>query len=363
VSQTEADHRPKRLLLRAAKWLIAIIVAAGLFYAGRSAIDQWNRENEKLRQRISELEQQVSQLEDESRRADLLDQKARLEASVPTMANLNWIGILLAAATYGVALVPNGFVLAAAVGSLGEHVRLPTALASQMLGHAGKYVPGKAMVIVLRTGGMASDGVSVVTGTVSVFMETLLMMAVGAALACLVILWLPVDAWIMWTAAAVAVAASIPTLPPILKRVAAKVAHRHPTLPDRDHASSSLRFFIVGWGWSLLGWLLIGASFTMLVSSIPSPITLPSPGILYAVCTAAIALAMVVGFASLLPGGAGVRELVLTTLLALAIGTAHALLAAVAARLMFMVVEAALAAVAWLWLRNKPGVGVPVSDP
>ncbi len=311
----ETDRRkPRHNWVRVAKWLIGLAVAAGLALAIRSAVEQWNAESEKLRQRISELSEQIDATTDQSTRSDLLQQQQNLQSSIPTPANLRWERILLACLLYAVGLVPPGFVLAAAAGSLGERPTMPTAPAAQLLGHAGKYVPGKAMVIVLRAGGLSIDGITIVTATISVFMETLLMMAVGAAVAGVVICWLPVPTWMMGTAAVVAVAASVPTLPPILKRVAAKIAHRNPE--RRIPSNSSLRFFLVGWAWSLLSWFFIGASFTMLVSAIPTPATLPALAELFAVSTAAIALAMVVGFASLLPGGAGVRELVLTTLLA-----------------------------------------------
>ena len=209
------------------------------------------------------------------------------------------------------------------------------------------------MVIVLRAGGLSVDRISVVTSTIGVFMETLLMMAVGAAVAGIVICWLPVPIWMIAGAALVAVAASVPTLPPILKRVALKVSHRRPAADRKTPDISSTQFFLVGWIWSLLSWVLIGISFTLLTQAIPDPSPAPATSFEFAVCTAAIALAMVVGFASLLPGGAGVRELVLTTVLAQAVGPTTALLAAIAARLMFIAVEAICALCAWAWLRTQ----------
>ncbi len=353
MSDQQESRKSRKRMVRLAKWMIAIVVAVGLIFAVQSAIEGWRTENEKLRGQIADLDRRIKAQDDQRMRGSLIREKSRLESSIPTMANLNWTRIALASLLYAVALVPPGFVLAAAIRSLGERASLPTAIASQVLGHVGKYVPGKAMVIVLRVGGLSIDGVSVVTSTISVFMETLLMMAVGAAFAGIVVFWLPVQAWMMATAAVVAMLASIPTLPPILTRVAAKVAHRNPAGKKSQYTISSARFFIVGWAWSLLAWILIGVSFTLLVLAIPSPKSLPAPVILYAVCTAAIALGMVVGFASLLPGGAGIRELVLTTLLAQAVGPAHALLAAIAARLMFIVVEACCSGIAWLFLRKK----------
>ncbi len=83
---------------------------------------------------------------------------------------------------------------------------------------------------------------------------------------------------------------------------------------------------------------------------------------LYLVCTAAISLAVVIGFASLLPGGAGIRELVVTTVLAVSIGTTHAILAAIAARLLFATVESLVASFCWLVLRVSVGPGDVISD-
>ena len=118
--------------------------------------------------------------------------------------------------------------------------------------------------------------------------------------------------------------------------------------------------FMAGWAWSSLSWLLIGASFTLLVAAIPGFTIADAedmPGVveLYLVCTAAISLAVVIGFASLLPGGAGIRELVVTTVLAVSLGATHAILAAIAARVVFAVVEGFVAMCCWLWLRLSGG--------
>ncbi len=224
-----------------------------------------------------------------------------------------------------------------------------TAIAAQLVGHVGKYVPGKAMVVILRAGALRRDGVRPLAATVSVFLETFLMMAVGGAVAGIVVMWLPVPSWIAITAVLVAILASLPTLPPILRRVAARVSKVDVAEID---AKIGMGLFAAGWGWSVIGWLLIGASFTTLITAIPS--SAPSPPLLelFATATAAISLAIVVGFASLLPGGAGVRELVLITVLSVSIGSVHGLLAAIAARIMFIVVESVLAGAAWIWLRR-----------
>ena len=50
-------------------------------------------------------------------------------------------------------------------------------------GNLGKYVPGKAMVVLLRTGGLRRFCCPAHVAIMSIFIETLLSMAVAASLA------------------------------------------------------------------------------------------------------------------------------------------------------------------------------------
>ena len=135
---------------------------------------------------------------------------------------------------------------------------------------------------------------------------------------------------------------------PVLSLAAKRFTHSDRPLPP----GAATRLFVAGWICSLASWLLIGASFTAITYAIPSGTPMPPLATGYAVSTAAISLAMVIGFASLLPGGAGIRELVLTTVLGVSLGPAHGLIAALTARLVFLVVEAVWGSFAWLWLRR-----------
>ena len=54
---------------------------------------------------------------------------------------------------------------------------------------------------------------------------------------------------------------------------------------------------------------------------------------------AAVALSMVAGFVSLLPGGAGVREMVISTLLTPIIGPVFAIISAVSLRVVWLLCE------------------------
>jgi len=338
----------KPLVIRIAKWVIAVIVMAGLIYAGRSALTQWRQEHQKVQGEIAGIDAQLINAS-EPDRVRLRQRRDALVASLPSWRTIRWGRCLAAAALYALGLIPSGFLLRRALISLGQRPRFKTVMAAQLLGHLGKYVPGKAMVIVLRAGVLARDGVKPLQATLSVFLETFLMMAVGGTVAGVVVWWLPVPGWISLLAIGISVVASLPTLPPILKIVAARLTRAK---PGEMEAEIGWGLFVSGWAWSSLSWLLIGASFTLLVTAIPSVEPLPDIKQLYLVCTAAISLAVVIGFASLLPGGAGIRELVVTTVLAVALGPTHGILAAIAARILFVVVEGLVASAAWLWIRT-----------
>jgi uncharacterized membrane protein YbhN (UPF0104 family) len=344
------NHGGRKLAIRVAKWIIAAIVVVGLALAARSAIRQWESERSRIASSIVEIDRQLENVSDPDRRRELQAERQTLAASLPRLGNLRWDRITLALFLYAVALVPPAMLLRSALHCLDQRPSLGTAIAAQLIGHAGKYVPGKAMVIVLRATALASDGVTAVPATVSIFLETFLMMAVGASVAAIVMVWLPVPTWMAVASVGVALLACLPTLPPILRQVARRV-----TKMDGLDARARInwRLFAAGWGWSLLSWLLVGASFAALVAAMPGPNPLPPPPQLYAIATAAICLAVVAGFASLIPGGAGVRELVLTTILGVSIGPAQGILAAIAARVAFMGVESAMAAASWIYLRQR----------
>jgi uncharacterized membrane protein YbhN (UPF0104 family) len=330
--------------------MIAIIVVIGLALSARSAVNQWHAEGQRIAVRLREIDNRIELAESVDERQQLEQSRRTLEKSVPRLRNLHWDRIGLSALLYAIGLLPPAMLLRSALHSLGQSPSVPTAIAAQLLGHAGKYVPGKAMVIVLRAGALAFDGVRGLPATIAVFLETFLMMAVGASLGAIVVLWLPVPSWFGYLSLAVAGAACLPTTPPVLRQVAKRITK---TDDLKTRSRIDWRLFAAGWGWSLLSWLFVGASFAILITAIPSPNPLPPTPELYAIATAAICLAVVAGFASLIPGGAGVRELVLTTILGVSIGPVHGMLAAILARAVYIVVEAIMAVASWLWLRRR----------
>ena len=81
--------------------------------------------------------------------------------------------------------------------------------------------------------------------------------------------------------------------------------------------------------------------------------------------TACAALAVVAGFLSLIPAGAGVREFVIMTLLAADFGAVAAVASAILLRVVWMVSEVLLSGILYgsFYWSKRPGGELPGSEP
>jgi len=364
----------KKKLIPAVKLAVFLFVLFGLFRAAVLAIERWDDETSALSAEIVELRQLAASERDPVTAEALVVEAERRASGLPSFGNVRWDRVGWAGLLYAAGLIPPGWVLHRCLVAFKIPCSRRRAIAAQLLGHAGKYIPGKAVVVVLRVGAILPRS-NVEAGAVSesepkarspfigrattcVFFETLLMMGVGGAVAG-VLLWnSPLPVWVRSLALLMAIGSVIPVSPPVLRRVIEWIAARRERKTDGTSSSSRstspMTWRLLGWSYlvSLVSWILIGLSFAVLVTAIPSLETTPPLPQLVPIATAAIALGMVLGFASLLPGGAGVREYVTLLVLVPVIGQTHALLAVIAARLLFIVVEAILAALASLSLRR-----------
>ncbi len=271
---------------------------------------------------------------------------------------LPWGWLMVAAACYAVGLLPTACYWHRVLRAFGQPVSCPRAVAAHLLGHLGKYVPGKAMVVVMRTTAIRGPGVQMPVAAAAVFVESLTMMASGATLSGVLIAVQGEHPGVTRLAAVVALLVAVPTLPPLFRQLVRLIARGKLTasVAQIDEAIC-WRLFFAGWAWMLLTWTFLGASFAAIVQAVGEAQQAVDPaasGIAagdLVLAAAAMALAIVAGFVSLLPGGAGVREWILAAVLAPRIGPAGALLAAVVARLVFLAVELILAAVSRWSLR------------
>ena len=98
--------------------------------------------------------------------------------------------------------------------------RWSIALFAYFLGHIGKYVPGKAMSVILRVAAVRKWVPSMRIALISTLLETLTMMAVGACLAAVLSIFvLRLDTIVSLAAVGMALATLIPTIPPVARRL------------------------------------------------------------------------------------------------------------------------------------------------
>lgn len=240
--------------------------------------------------------------------------------------------------------------------ALGQRVSLSQALRAYFIGHLGKYVPGKAMVVILRAGLVRGPGVDAALAAVSVFFETLTMMAVGAFLSAAVIaVWFRGQTLWFWAAIAMMLLSGVPTLPPVFKRLVRWIGvGRWNIASDEQLAGIGYRLTIAGWFLTACGWVLLGFSLWAVLRAMGfSQYDFLNQLPIY---TASVSLATVVGFLSFVPGGAGVREAALTETLRITIpqlGGAASFVAAILLRLVWLVAELFISGILYAGVRGR----------
>ncbi|MBN1394606.1 MAG: flippase-like domain-containing protein [Pirellulales bacterium] len=240
-----------------------------------------------------------------------------------------------------------------ALRALGQPAAFGKTARAYYIGHLGKYVPGKAMVVVLRAGLLRGPGVDASLVVASVFLETLTMMSSGALIAAAVVAcWFRHQPLLLGLGAGIMLLAGLPTLPPLFKRLVrlAGVGRLKPeTIEKLDRLGYGT--MLLGWLLNIFGWAILGLSFWAVLRGMGLTI---DPIAQFHLCAAAVSLAVVAGFISMVPGGAVVREAVLTEIMAPALGGGTALIGAVLLRLVWLVTEVAASGILYAGsLQNK----------
>jgi hypothetical protein len=250
-------------------------------------------------------------------------------------------------------------------------VALLPAWRAYIVSHLAKYVPGKAMVVVVRSYMVVAYGGRASTAAVATFYETLVMMSAGGLVAAAgfagatgtdtveLTLWglgrvgLPVYRLACLTALGLGLAFLVVVLPQVFMRVASLVTVPIPGV-DRDLLPVVTgRLLAQGLFWNWGGWVLLGLSQISVIRSFdPAAADALAALGLAPVVIASVALATVAGFVvAVLPGGLGVREGVLMSALAPVLGSDHAVVAALSLRLVWVATELVGAAVFLPWFR------------
>lgn len=227
--------------------------------------------------------------------------------------------LLAAGAFYLAGMAPAALFWHLVLRAMGQPSRLWSTFRAYSVGHLGKYVHGKAMVVVIRTGLVCSEQVNAAVAAVSVFVETLTMMAAGSFLsAAILAIWYR-DRGLPWYVSAGAVGllivSGLPTWPPLF-RLLVRLAGVGRSSPETGEKLLALGYKTLLAGWLLMSvmWVLWGLSYwatlrAMGVQAFDPIGELP-------VYTLTVSLATVAGFvAVVMPAGAGIREAVLAVLI------------------------------------------------
>ena len=278
-----------------------------------------------------------------------------------------------AAVVYLVGWLPSAWFWRSLLASSGHTLGWWPLLRAYFCGHLGKYIPGKAGVLVIRAGLLRSSGVPAATAAWTATWETLLVMGVGGVLGLGLAPWLLTDEILaalpgplgtagrypLVTAAVVAVAALAGF--PWLTRLVTRLTRRM-TGDEAADVSVSTRQVLLGSLAMAAGWACHGLSLWWTLEGLGASPASDCVATTLAGMTAAVGLATSLGFAAIFaPGGVGVREGVLIEGLARSgIGLQAAVLGSLALRVTWLAAE--LTASAALYYGHRPAT-LPTADP
>jgi glycosyltransferase 2 family protein len=280
---------------------------------------------------------------------------ADLEQQHWRVASLNPGWLVASGIAYLAGLFPQALFWHRLLGLFGQPASPGRTIRAWYVGSLGKYVPGKATVIVLRTALLRRDGVGIAISTATIFYETLTTMAVGAFVAGGILLVMMHDRW-QWTvlSAGLMLVAGAPTVPWVFKRLArlAGIERAAPAAVDRlDHLG--WRGIAQAWAEIGIGWVLVGLSVWAALCAIDGETSHMAPAEI-ALSIAAAALSIVAGFVSFIPAGLVVRDAVMLELLAPVVGKGPALVCALVARLVWLLSEVGISIILYSLGKQPP---------
>ncbi len=266
--------------------------------------------------------------------------------------------LFLSIILYACGLICFAFVWHLALQILGQHPTKTESLGSYFISQLGKYVPGKALVVIIRSERIRSKRTALSPAIVAVFIETLGMMAVGAILAGVLLVcsgYRSTDPQLIIICLGLALMAGIPSAPPVFRAIIRSLTKNRVKGDLVNQVDNlTLSTMIPCWIVSAVGWVLLGASLYACLYSLPNSIMLSPIGISQlGLIIASVALAIVTGFVSLVPGGAGVREYIMLTLLTANFGIVASSLAAILMRVIWLLSEVLFAAFFYILMKRS----------
>lgn len=334
----------KRWLRTLFQGLALVLVSWGIYHSVTRSAQQLNQQREQLTQESTLRVSAAEASDDPAEARRLRAEAATLDVQVRNFWKADPFFLCLAGLCYAAGMLPASWYWRRCLLALGQAAPWRAVTWAYFYGNLGKYFPGKAMVIVLRLAALAPYGVKRIATSVTIFIETLTMMAVGGAVAAIALILLDLDWRLTLLATGLLVTTFAPTWPPLLRYILPRLQKGVDQAALAEWTERiNWRLISTGWLTLSLTWIGFGLSLMLVLLSLPVA-DFDESSYVQVLLSAfgACALAVVLGFVSLIPGGAGVREVVLSTVLTPVVGPTAALCAAVWLRITWLVTELAM---------------------
>ncbi len=335
---TETSRGWKRRVWPLVKWSLLAIV---LIYVGRRGWQLWLTDKDALQQ---------------------------------TQWRPGWL--IAAGMAYAAGWAPSVWFWRAMMHELGGHMSTLEAARAYYCGHLGKYVPGKATVLVIRSALVRNRGLSMAQAALTVTIETLVMMGAGLAVAVALAPQLMSPARIsqlpQWLQAGLSTAIIPPlivlgltaALLPVFAQVFSWLATRMTPadiVADRGEVHVRPKLLAFGLAAFVGGWACHGLSLGLTIRAVGGDALDLTQWPLW---MGSVSLATVVGFVAIFaPGGVGVREALLFETLQSQPGLTPqlAVAAALFLRVVWFLTEIAAAGLLY-WMIRPPGDSAQADD-
>ena len=226
----------------------------------------------------------------------------------------------------------------------------------------GKYVPGKAWVILLRVAMLRGQGIPTSVIAVTGTYEALTNMAAGAVLGVCFLPWAGLGfAFDSNQGFALFGLCTVPVVLVVINRLGRRVIRKYRGPDARPLPAPTFGLILRGFVQAMAGWAMLALSLWLTVCGIVAePAALDAN--LFFQDLSSVAISYVTGFAALiLPGGFGAREEVLKTMLVSQLAASEgsaaepvAALVAVTLRIVWTIFEVAFALALWKLAKPKP---------
>lgn len=251
--------------------------------------------------------------------------------------------LILSGSLYIAGLLVFGLYYARIVRLVAPAVSPLECLRAYILSHPAKYVPGKAMVVVIRVGLISRSGARATAAMLSALYETLSMMAIGGLLGAILLALPPAHPLAALLSAGVGLAFLATVLPitfskaaRLLKKGLATIEPEDSPAPGRGDWPALMLFGVIGWlCWGLSQVAVVVSLDTKHVFSLRE----------WPRVAGGVMLATVGGFAlPILPGGLGLREWILNEVTGSVLGADLAIASAFVLRFVWIIAELVAAA-------------------